>query len=326
MKKKVSVIVPVYNVESFIAECIGSILVQTHSIFELIIVNDGSKDNSISNIIELVKNDSRVIIVDKTNGGLSSARNHGLNYVSGDYITFVDSDDYLHPDFLKEMLNSIGNADICSCSYNETTENGHYLRTVHNNLTHQFDGDAFSLAIESIDLIPNAWGKLYKKDIFSEISYPENLLFEDYAIAYKIFYQRKATFIDRGLYNYRIRNGSIMRTLNENIITHKFKILDELYSFLKEKKIYSLYYKSFINAYIYHGVFVTSCIVINQSDYHDVKKLERFIKKNVDNKIYSIPNLIKSGSIKLDIKVFLLLLKVSPRIAFFLKKMKSKTK
>lgn len=322
MKNKISIIVPVYNVEKYISECINSILIQTYANFELIIVDDGSTDNSIDRIEREIKLDGRIKLVHKTNGGLSSARNFGLQYVTGEYIVFVDSDDSLKKDFLDVMINSIGDADICSCGYNEVSENNIHIQSRYNRIdmyTQNQNVDDYSAAIECIDLIPNAWGKIYKKDVFSAIRYPEGVLFEDFAVAYKIFFQRKAVFVNQALYNYRIRSGSIMRSFNPKIVTDKIYILNELRSFL-ERHNYNLYINNYINAYLYHGVFVTSCIIINETKNNESELLKKFIVSDIDLSIFNVRNIVHSKSLSLKIKCYLLLLMFSPKATFFLKK------
>ncbi|QZY76613.1 glycosyltransferase family 2 protein [Limosilactobacillus fermentum] len=113
----VSIIVPIYNVEKYIGRCVKSILNQTFKKYELLLVNDGSTDGSINVCRELVKDDARVKILNKVNGGLSDARNFGIDNSIGEYIIFIDSDDYVDKDFVKELYTSIKNNDAEVCSY-----------------------------------------------------------------------------------------------------------------------------------------------------------------------------------------------------------------
>ena len=122
--KKISIIIPVYNVEKYIEECITSLLSQSYHNYEIIIVNDDTQDASIDKIRHLIDCNSNIKLVEKENGGLSSARNFGLKYATGEFITFVDSDDFIDKDFLKLMISAIGDADICSCGYKEGNEEG----------------------------------------------------------------------------------------------------------------------------------------------------------------------------------------------------------
>ncbi|HDE2922046.1 TPA: glycosyltransferase family 2 protein [Klebsiella pneumoniae] len=319
--KKISIIIPVYNVEKYIEECITSLLSQSYHNYEIIIVNDDTQDASIDKIRYLIDCNSNIKLVEKENGGLSSARNFGLKYATGEFITFVDSDDFIDKDFLKLMISAIGDADICSCGYKEVNEEGQFIRQ-RNNVFFATD-DLFGKAIECINIIPNAWGKVYRKELFNDIKYPEGMLSEDYAVLYQLSYGKKIVFQDNALYNYRIRSGSIMRDFNNNIIDHKFIILNEIYNFLNKNKIYHKYKNNYSNAYIYHGVFVTSCIIINQT--YDLSLLLKMLSK-VNTEVFTLNNIMFSKSIPKSIKLYLLILKYLPSIAISLKRIQNKIK
>ncbi|AYB65179.1 glycosyltransferase family 2 protein [Klebsiella variicola subsp. variicola] len=319
--KKISIIIPVYNVEKYIEECITSLLSQSYHNYEIIIVNDDTQDASIDKIRYLIDCNSNIKLVEKENGGLSSARNFGLKYATGEFISFVDSDDFIDKDFLKLMMSAIGDADICSCGYKEVNEEGQFIRQ-RNNVFFATD-DLFGKAIECINIIPNAWGKVYRKELFNDIKYPEGMLFEDYAVLYQLSYGKKIVFQDNALYNYRIRSGSIMRDFNNNIIDHKFIILNEIYNFLNKNKIYHKYKNNYSNAYIYHGVFVTSCIIINQT--YDLSLLLKMLSK-VNTEVFTLNNIMFSKSIPKSIKLYLLILKYLPSIAISLKRIQNKIK
>ena len=123
---KLSIIVPVYNVEKYIRKCIDFILGKTFKDFELILVDDGSPDNCGEICESYARNDNRIRVIHRANGGLSAARNTGLSYATGKYIGFVDSDDYVSPVMYEKLINSIEkhNADICKCGYNEFDDLG----------------------------------------------------------------------------------------------------------------------------------------------------------------------------------------------------------
>lgn len=316
--KKISVVVPVYNVESYIEECVESLIKQDFDDYEVIFVDDGSKDNSVNKIKLKIEGYADFRIVTKANGGLSSARNFGLQYAEGEFVTFVDSDDYLDHGFLKKMLSAIGDANICCCGYTEVTDAGQFIRAVNNNFDKTSDSIIYGNVIESINFIPNAWGKIYRREIFSKLHYPEGMLFEDFAIAYKVFYQEKVKFVDEPLYYYRIRKGSIMRDFNENIIEHKFIILNNIKNFLEKNNSLALYQDSYKNGYLFHGIFVTSCIIINQKSAGGLKHIDK-LRLMADGKIFRASNIIKSNSLDSKVKLYLLLLKISPRLALLLK-------
>jgi len=321
--KKISIVVPVYNVEKYIEECVDSLLNQNYQDFEVIFVDDGSKDNSVDKIRSKIEGNADFRIVTKENGGLSSARNFGLTFAQGEFVTFLDSDDFLDKNYLSMMLEAIGDANICCCGYREITDSGQFIRDVGNNFDKSTDSNIYANVVESINFIPNAWGKIYRRDIFNKLQYPEGMLFEDFAIVYKVFYQEKVKFIDYPLYFYRIRNGSIMRDFNENIIDHKFVILKQLYEFLTANQVTEIYREAYINSYLYHGLFVTSCVIINQRATDTLKCITK-VTTFADEKIFTLSNIVKSKSLGNKIKLYLLLLKISPRLALLLKSTQNK--
>lgn len=183
---KVSIIVPIYNVEKYLKRCIDSIINQSHADIEIILVNDGSTDNSL-NICQLyAQQDSRIIILNKENGGLSSARNMGLDYAIGEYIMFVDSDDWIRKDAVELLLNDIINTHATmaiglnkKCSeytYSPQIDQKSEIIDKNQAITRMLKGEWIS-----------AWAKLYHKSIFHNIRFPLGRTNEDYAILIYIF-------------------------------------------------------------------------------------------------------------------------------------------
>lgn len=263
---EISIIVPVYNVEEYLANCIESILNQTFRDFELILVNDGTKDNSLEICKRYEAIDSRIKIVDKENGGLSSARNAGLDVAKGKYIGFVDSDDYIHPQMYEILYNEIINyeADISICEFEKvydlnptktSFENGKYKVDEFNNL------DALNqLTLEkSVEFIVS-WNKLYKKELFNNIRFKKGMIHEDEFIIHRLLYKaNKIIYINKELYYYLQRKSSIMGSSNNVtkidyllalsdriIFLNKYKILDLQYKF--EVKYFEILYKFYPSA------------------------------------------------------------------------------
>lgn len=213
----ISVIVPVYNVEKYIEKCIKSILKQTYTDFELILINDGSTDKSSEICYKYSKIDERIRLINKANGGLSSARNVGIDASIGDYITFVDSDDYISKYMLEELYNCLCNtsSDIAICSFKRIKENEIIIEKkefvepeILNSKT------CFEKIYSSkVDEFTVAWAKLYKKDLFQKLRYPEGKIHEDEFITYKLFAQaNRVAYLDTKLYFYLIRKQSIMNS------------------------------------------------------------------------------------------------------------------
>ena len=214
---EISIIVPVYNVEKYLENCIESILNQTFKDFELILVDDGSTDNSgkICDIYE--KKDSRIKVIHKNNGGLSSARNTGLDIACGKYVGFVDSDDSIHPKMYEVLYNLIKKykSDISCCNYKRTYD---IFSKEHKALNLKEVIEMSNIeAIEKLydkDLgvrLVVAWNKLYHKRLFDNIRYKVGRIHEDEFIAHRILYKcKKITYVDNELYYYLQREGSTM--------------------------------------------------------------------------------------------------------------------
>ena len=214
---EISIIVPVYNVEKYLENCIESILNQTFKDFELILVDDGSTDNSgkICDIYE--KKDYRIKVIHKNNGGLSSARNIGLDIASGKYIGFVDGDDNIHPKMYEILYNLIKKykSDISCCNY----------KKIYDVFKDEYENVSLLEVIEmsNIEAIKNlydkeigvklviACNKLYRKNLFDNIRYKVGRVHEDEFMAHRILYNsKKITYVDNELYYYLQREGSIM--------------------------------------------------------------------------------------------------------------------
>ena len=223
---EISIIVPVYNVEEYLSRCIDSILNQTFTAFELILVDDGSTDNSGLICDEYKKIDSRIKVIHKENGGLSSARNSGLNIASGEYVAFVDSDDLIDRNMIELMINCANNndADIVSCSYIEF-KNEMKLFGINNNNNNKYKERSFSNleALENYLLEYNdinrkidtvVWNKIYRKKLFKDVCFPVGKIYEDGYVTYKLLYKaNKVIYLDVPLYFYFKRENSISNSM-----------------------------------------------------------------------------------------------------------------
>lgn len=226
--EKISIIVPVYNVEDYLSKCIDSIINQTYRNLEIIIVNDGSSDNSGQMSDQYAKKDERIIVLHKENGGLSSARNAGLDIAKGDYIGFVDSDDYIASNMYEILYNSIinHNCDISiariQASDREEIKDNRVM--VLNKV------EALERSILSDDLevcIPN---RLYKRFIFNNLRFETGKIYEDFLIVTDIFLNvENVVYNGNANYHYTIRAGSITHPetikINEDIIDAASKTL-----------------------------------------------------------------------------------------------------
>ena len=245
MKELISIIVPIYNVEAYLERCLDSLVGQTYSNIEIILVDDGSTDHcpEICDIWE--RKDPRIKVIHKENGGLSDARNVGIKKVSGDYIIFVDSDDWLHRDMIKILadIRMETNADIVECQAKKVTE---YVKDDSINFKEinirQFSSrEALEALIDENILKQTVWNKLYKKDVIDCIQFEYGKYHEDEFWTYQVLARaEKIIFVDIELYYYFQRNDSIMGqafSLNRlDAIEGRYRRLEFLKRYYNEKE------------------------------------------------------------------------------------------
>ena len=210
----VSVIVPVYNVEQYLPKCIESITSQTYKNLEIILIDDGSTDSSGKICDEEEKEDSRIKVFHKENGGLSDARNYGLDRAKGNWITFIDSDDFVTEDYVNYLLGLAltHRTKIAAGSHTIFYESGksNYkgLGRDTENTFSQEKALEHILLDDGLDL--SSWAKIYSADLFKEIRFPKGLAFEDTATTYRLFFLCDSVAQGgKSIYNYRIRANSI---------------------------------------------------------------------------------------------------------------------
>ena len=226
MTEKITVIVPVYNVENYLEKCLDSLINQTYKNLEIIVINDGSTDNSGKICQEYAQKDNRIVYIEKENGGLSEARNVGLDKMTGSYVTFIDSDDWAELDYVEILYKKIieYQADISVgnyYSYNEDEETYYfhiygdsYYEKVYDNIS-IFENLYESQEMKSFALI-SAWGKLYKAKLFDYLRFEKGKLGEDGYFNQKMYLSvNKVVYLNKGLYAYRQRSGSITKTWTE---------------------------------------------------------------------------------------------------------------
>lgn len=215
-KDLISVIIPIYNVEQYLERCIKSVIEQSYNNLEIILVDDGSKDNCGKICDDYSNKDSRIKVIHKENGGLSEARNVAIDSCKGKYISFIDSDDFVHKDYILNMYTDLckANADIATCSYQSFYEESDICdniifeeRQVYNN------EQALKLMLYQIGTTTSACGKIYDKKLFEKVRYPVGEICEDLATTYKLFMKAKTiTFSTNKLYYYLQRRESIINS------------------------------------------------------------------------------------------------------------------
>lgn len=241
----ISVIIPIYNVERMLCRCIESVRNQTYLNLEIILVDDGSTDRCGDICEDYVDKDSRIKVIHKCNGGLSDARNIGIEFASGEYICFVDSDDWLDADMIDLLYRMCveKNADIAECSYRNVFSN--YIQEETSCTAEIIEGDHLTALEGMLDwkyFKPVAWNKVYRRSVIGDIRYPVGKIHEDEYTTHKFFYNAKrVVYIDVSKYNYdRTRNDSIMGSgFSENNLDACFAFRERV-DFFKEHHIDSL--------------------------------------------------------------------------------------
>lgn len=221
MNDLISLVVPIYNVESFLSDCFDSIQNQTYKNIEIILINDGSTDKSVSLCKAFMEIDPRVKLIHQDNSGLSGARNSGIDIANGKYITFIDSDDFISLDYIEVLYNLISqnNADISVCQREEVDESGAKIKDQkvnpknENSLTLNGRENLMEFFLKEHLIDTVAWGKLYKRSLFNKIRYPIGKFHEDVFTTYKIIAEcETVTITYKRNYFYRIRKSGISKS------------------------------------------------------------------------------------------------------------------
>ena len=274
-EKLISVIIPVYGVEKYIRQCLDSVVNQSYKNLEIIVVNDGTKDRSAEFAKEYTQKDNRVRVYDYENGGVSMARNHGLEHAKGDYISFVDGDDWLHPDFYTKLADALetNHADIAKCSIIETDTVTEKIISFQETKAKKAD---FGLYFSKGILWTVVWNTLYKRAIAMDVRYPAGVNFEDiYASGMYIFKAGTVVELKDALYYYRqsasgLSQGIIKRPFDPLIANCRLKndlrklnfsdkrldqnIAAEVFHIIRDRGITPLYRIKVIDEEWYHFV------------------------------------------------------------------------
>ena len=239
----ISIIVPIYKVELYLKRCVDSIVNQTYSNLEIILVDDGSPDNCPQICDEYAEKDKRVVVIHKENGGLSEARNAGLDICKGEYVSFIDSDDWVDLQYIEILLKGVQNnkADIAIGQfqkiffYNEKKKYEKKMTTASTAVMDNKEAVKKLFSNEDIYFVV-AWGKLYKKTLFNTIRYPVGKIHEDEYTTYKILYNSSTVaYLHEKIYFYLQRPQSIMSNAKKDSL----RVLDarvERYQYFKDNK------------------------------------------------------------------------------------------
>ena len=253
MKPKVSLIIPVYNVEKYLKNCLESAINQTFKNIEIILINDGSTDDSLSICKEYKKKDPRICLINQKNGGLSAARNSGIRVAKGKYLSFLDSDDTIELNMIEEVVSFCENEnlDIAVYGYTKQYENGKIIAKPDFGDKIINNDEARRMSI-SLKLSPMACNKMYKRNLFYEndIKFPINFLHEDIGTTYKLFWNaKKVGIIPKSYYNWMVRHSSITGSFKKKHIEDIIFLLHEKKKFLQEIGEIGNYIKEYIESF-----------------------------------------------------------------------------
>ena len=231
----ISVIVPVYNVEWYLEKCVNSIINQTYKNLEIILVDDGATDSSGNMCDELAKSDNRIKVYHKENGGLSDARNYGVERATGDYIGFVDSDDYIESEMFEKLYEAIKkeNVDVAECNF----------RFIYSNRIANYSEDNYYLVLNRDEytkeyvnmnrIFGAAWTKLIKSSLAKEIKFPKGKLFEDGFYSLELMKKaRNFVIFHNSYYNYVMRENSITNSKFNEKNLDLIEIADDIYDYV----------------------------------------------------------------------------------------------
>jgi glycosyltransferase involved in cell wall biosynthesis len=320
MNPKISIIVPVYKVEPYIKKCVDSILAQTFTEFELILVDDGSPDNCGEICDEYARNDSRVKVIHKENGGQATARNAALDIAKGDYIGFVDSDDWIESDMYELLYDMCikNDCDIANCSSiiyfkNNTIKNGKHPLTVHNR------NQAMRAILEGELYDEVVWTKLIKRSLLEEIRFPVGIAYEDTAFTYHVIHKSsRVCCIGAPKYHYIKRDDSTMDRALKNIRIDGVLIYDEMYQFIDK------YYpdlRNLVALKLANCAMVILNLISSNPNFSKYKKEYSLVTK-ILNKYFN--HTIKIQEYPRSVKILLIATKIQPFFYKFLINFRSK--
>lgn len=277
-RELISVIIPVYNVERFLCECIESVLCQTYSNLEVIIVDDGSTDSSPKICDEYAEKDSRIKVIHQVNGGQGKARNVGMGMATGSYYTFLDSDDYWNAEFVERVYFKAkqNDADIVISNYRHINELGEVIAEGRKTkiVEKQYSGsEAMSVALYWNEFGVGPWAKLYRAEAWKGILFKEDRIYEDLATTYLVYHKAKRiVFFNEFLMNYRIRENS---DVHQKFNIKKVRVLDsadEILDYCKKNA------KECIPAAESRQI-ASACFILFRIPYNEMKKYTSVISR-----------------------------------------------
>lgn len=292
MQYLVSIIVPCYNADIYIKKCLESILQQTYIKLEIIIINDGSTDNSLNICQQLQLQDKRIKIINQENKGASIARLEGIKQAKGEYLSFVDSDDTIEPDYIEQLINAVEKHQtlIATCNMIKHLES-ESPTIIKNNHSQILDEEELHKRFFNYEFW-GFWGKIYKKNVFKDIYFPKATINEDYVVMAQLFNKYKQiAYINIPLYHYLIHHNESLSNTRLSL-----KMMDE---WINKLWCYHYYKKrnSKWTSYAEAQAVESCCKLINaignNNEYHAFKReMQTFLKQHFFSLLFN-PHLIK---------------------------------
>ncbi len=321
----ISIVVPIYNVEKYLDKCINSLIKQKYEYIEIILVDDGSIDNCPAICDKWKEKDSRIIVIHKENGGLSDARNTGIEIAKGTYICFVDSDDYVDETYVEKLYNAIedNNVNISQCGIDYINDEHKIIKSIGYDINCLLSGRKIIEDSCNEHYVENevVWNRLYKTSLFETIKFPKGKLHEDEYTTYKLLYnENNIAIVPENLYKYRQSNNSIMRSKYSLKKFNDFKeAYNEKINYFKERNdivVYDMVIRSYLSN-------LSNIYIKIERDIQNSKQILRQIK-NEYKKYYKYT--IRSSNISIKNKVKVTFFFVSPKIYTILKNIQGRMK
>lgn len=278
MPMLLSVVVPVYNVEEYLPKCLDSIIKQTFKNLEIILINDGSTDNSGKICDDYAKNDRRIKVIHQINRGVSAARNVGLDLCSGDYITFVDSDDWCDENYFYDVMNyfEIYNIDVIITNFERFSVNkshcNHKSSLKKEIILNSYD--AIENMVNRIDFGWEIWATFYKKEVIEDIRFSNNIFYgEDFEFKYTVFRNEwiKVLYLSIIGYHYVIRGNSAVNSYDLNKKINSLVFQEKLIATEQNKCYLILLKKKYFDALIYYFL---KFLILGNVDFKIIKKIK----------------------------------------------------
>lgn len=320
----VSIIVPVYNVKKYLSSCIDSILRQTYKNLQIILIDDGSTDESGVICDEYAKRDSRITVIHKINGGLSDARNVGIDNANGEYICFIDSDDFVRQTYIEDLLTAVlkHDADISVCLFEKGINDN--FKKIYNQI------QAEEIVLNSMDALKRlyndelsvemivAWNKLYSKKLFEMVRFPIGKINEDeFTIPQLLYNANRVVIINKYDYYYFQSPNSIMRSTFKLNRLDILLALEERMKFFGDNGLIKLKNQTLVQ-YIY--LIINFICILNEKNNKEFLDKKLLLVKKLRKNTMLLLNL-KEASIKLKVQTFIFYL--SPKMGVYFRKLYS---